>query len=66
MPQTTLSTRERILLDTARVARLATIGPAGRPHLVPVCYALVEEEGALALADLVAGKVDLATHSRRR
>ena len=25
---------------TARVARLATIGPAGRPHLVPVTFAL--------------------------
>jgi PPOX class probable F420-dependent enzyme len=25
----------------ARVARLATTTPAGRPHLVPVCFALV-------------------------
>ncbi len=24
----------------ARVARLATIGPDGRPHLVPICFAL--------------------------
>jgi PPOX class probable F420-dependent enzyme len=26
---------------TARVARLATVGPDGRPHLVPVTFALV-------------------------
>ena len=24
----------------AKVARLATVGPGGRPHLVPVCFAL--------------------------
>ncbi len=24
----------------ARVARLATIGPGGRPHLVPICFVL--------------------------
>jgi len=24
----------------ARVARLATVGPAGRPHVVPVCFAV--------------------------
>jgi PPOX class probable F420-dependent enzyme len=27
-------------VDEARVARLATIGPDGLPHLVPVCFAL--------------------------
>jgi PPOX class probable F420-dependent enzyme len=31
--------RERVA--SARVARLATTTPAGRPHLVPVCFALV-------------------------
>jgi PPOX class probable F420-dependent enzyme len=30
--------RERI--RDARVGRLATVGPDGRPHLVPVCFAL--------------------------
>jgi len=25
----------------ARIARLATVSPGGRPHIVPVCYALV-------------------------
>jgi PPOX class probable F420-dependent enzyme len=28
------------LVAAARVAELATIGPDGRPHLVPVCFAL--------------------------
>jgi PPOX class probable F420-dependent enzyme len=26
--------------DEARVARLATVGPDGRPHVVPICFAL--------------------------
>jgi PPOX class probable F420-dependent enzyme len=26
--------------DDARVARLATVGPRGQPHAVPVCFAL--------------------------
>lgn len=30
------------LLEECRVGRLATVGGGGRPHLVPVCYALVE------------------------
>jgi PPOX class probable F420-dependent enzyme len=28
-------------VDGARVARLATVGPDGRPHLVPCCFSLV-------------------------
>ena len=32
-------------LQTARVARLATADEAGRPHVVPVCFALVEAIG---------------------
>jgi PPOX class probable F420-dependent enzyme len=30
----------RALFATARVARLATAGAAGTPHLVPICFAL--------------------------
>ena len=30
-------------LAAARVARLATVTPGGRPHLVPCCFALVGE-----------------------
>jgi PPOX class probable F420-dependent enzyme len=26
--------------DAVRVARLATVGPDGRPHVVPICFAL--------------------------
>ena len=32
--------RMRLLVAQARVARLATISPDGRPHLVPICFAL--------------------------
>ena len=30
------------LIGEARVARLGTIGPGGRPHLVPVCFAFAD------------------------
>jgi PPOX class probable F420-dependent enzyme len=30
----------RQLVAAAPVARLATVGPDGRPHLVPICFAL--------------------------
>jgi PPOX class probable F420-dependent enzyme len=35
-----LSPDFRRRFEEARVARLATVDPAGRPHLVPVCFAL--------------------------
>jgi len=35
-----LADRERHFLEAERVARLATADAAGRPHVVPVCYAL--------------------------
>ena len=28
------------LIDDARVARLATVDPQGRPHVVPICFAI--------------------------
>jgi PPOX class probable F420-dependent enzyme len=40
---------ERALLEECRVARLATLAAGGRPHLVPVCYALVGDEVAIAV-----------------
>jgi PPOX class probable F420-dependent enzyme len=40
---------ERDLLDEIRVARLATIAPDGRPHLVPVCYGAVEGRIVIAI-----------------
>jgi PPOX class probable F420-dependent enzyme len=33
----------RWLVEPARVARLATVDSSGRPHLVPVCFALLGE-----------------------
>lgn len=39
----------RDLIDELRVARLATISADGRPHLVPVCYALLEDRIAFPI-----------------
>lgn len=39
---------EAELLEEARVAHLGTVGPHGAPHLVPVCFALVD--GRLCIA----------------
>jgi PPOX class probable F420-dependent enzyme len=36
-----LTDQERRFLEGGRVARLATADGAGRPHVVPVCYALL-------------------------
>jgi PPOX class probable F420-dependent enzyme len=35
--------QERTYLETARVGRLATADSTGRPHVVPVCFALAED-----------------------
>lgn len=36
--------RERRYVETARIGRLATADAEGRPHVVPVCFALVGDE----------------------
>jgi PPOX class probable F420-dependent enzyme len=36
-----LTDHQRRFLEAGRVARLATADTAGRPHVVPVCYALI-------------------------
>lgn len=41
----------RDFVSTARVARLATASPDGRPHVVPVCFALVGDLMYIALDD---------------
>ena len=51
---------QRELLDSLPVARLATIAREGRPHLVPVCYALasvaaVQESAPISLRKLGEG-----------
>lgn len=35
---------ERGYIETARIGRLATADTEGRPHVVPVCFALVDDE----------------------
>lgn len=37
------------LVANCPVARLATIGPAGLPNLVPVCYALIDGKFVIAI-----------------
>lgn len=36
--------RERRYVEAARVGRLATADGEGRPHVVPVCFALVDDD----------------------
>ena len=38
-----IADEQRRFLETHRVARLATADAAGRPHVVPVCYALGDD-----------------------
>ena len=37
-----LTDAQRRFLAAQRVARLATADAAGRPHVVPICYAVIE------------------------
>jgi PPOX class probable F420-dependent enzyme len=39
-----LSPQARTFLEAARVAHLATASRAGEPHVIPVCFALVDEQ----------------------
>ena len=50
MPAARLGPRERALLESEPVARLATLARDGRPHLVPVCFALLDEPAGPVLA----------------
>jgi PPOX class probable F420-dependent enzyme len=45
----TFSSVERSFIESARVARLATVDAQGRPHVVPVCFALVDDRFYIAL-----------------
>jgi PPOX class probable F420-dependent enzyme len=44
-----LPERERAFVEAGRVGRLATVGPEGTPHVVPVCYALEGESLYIAI-----------------
>ncbi len=39
----TLTPAERTFVERNRVGRLATVDETGRPHAVPICYALVDD-----------------------
>lgn len=39
-----LDPEERAYLETSRVARLATANTDARPHAVPICYALLDDD----------------------
>jgi PPOX class probable F420-dependent enzyme len=39
-----LTDQQRAFLTAQRVARLATADAAGRPHVVPICYALIGDK----------------------
>lgn len=51
---------QRGLLLECRVARLGTIDPRGRPRLVPVCYALVDDRVAIAIDEKPKSTPDVA------
>lgn len=44
-----LTPEQRWFLDTRRVAHLATVDPAGMPHVVPVCHGLASETAYIVL-----------------
>ncbi|MEX0784210.1 MAG: pyridoxamine 5'-phosphate oxidase family protein [Dehalococcoidia bacterium] len=50
----------RDLLDECRVAHLGTIAPDGRSRLMPVCYALVGDEIAIAIDEKPKTTTELA------
>jgi PPOX class probable F420-dependent enzyme len=47
----TLQTAARRRFITATVARLATVGSGGRPHLVPVTFALLDDTTLVTAVD---------------
>lgn len=50
---------ERTFLESARVGRLATANAHGRPHAVPICFALCEERIVSAIDEKPKGTTDL-------
>lgn len=55
-----LESWHRALLEECPVARLATIMPGGRPRLVPVCFALVEDRVFIPIDEKPKRSSDLA------
>jgi len=42
---------ELVYLAAHRVGRLATIDPRGRPHVVPICYTILDDTIVMSLDD---------------
>ena len=53
-----LTNEERGVLETARVGRLATADADCRPHVVPVCFALVGDDLVTPIDEKPKGPVD--------
>lgn len=51
-----LTEQQRAFLKAQRVARLATADAAGRPHVVPVCYALIRDKIYVTIDEKPKGK----------
>jgi PPOX class probable F420-dependent enzyme len=51
-----LTEEQRRFLDAQRVARLATVDTAGRPHVVPICYALIDETAYFTIDEKPKGR----------
>jgi PPOX class probable F420-dependent enzyme len=51
--------------DAARVARLATAGPHGRPHIVPIVFALADRPAGDVIYSVVDDKPKRTTALRR-
>lgn len=65
MPDDPFSAAERAFVDRARVGRLATADADGRPHVVPVCYALLDSNGGRKVVTPVDEKPKTTTELRR-
>ena len=59
--------REQALerLRSARVGRLATVTPEGRPHIVPFVFAVVEDAGSVRVYWVVDAKPKRSTRIQR-
>ena len=45
------ATQARERFSSATVARMATVGPGGTPHLVPIVFALIDEDTVVSAVD---------------
>lgn len=48
-----MTPEEQAVLERARVGRLATADADGNPHVIPICYAIVEEAGAVRIVSAI-------------